>query len=138
MIQLLKNICAISVIESRFLRNIIVVPAQGVRLGYWRNFHELPLVDLASYEVSSKVVNKSRLYTHTLKALLSAPFDVHTKCYSFLLTAVDGERYLLGGPERPWPIVNTTDTFPGKVTEPAGCTLTIEHTDPFGLLRVLD
>lgn len=138
MTQLLHNVCAIAHIESRLLKNIIVVPGQGVLLRYWRNFQELPLAGLASYEVSSKVENKSRLFKHTLTALLSAHFEVHAKCYSFLLTTVDGERYLIGGPERPWPVVNTTDTFPGKVTEPAGCTLTIEHTDPFGLLRVLD
>ena len=138
MTQLLHYVSAIAFIESRLLKNITMVPGHGVLLNYWRNFQELPLVGLAHYEVSSKVENKSRLFIHSLKALLSAHYDVHTKCYAFLLTTVDGDRYLVGGPERPWPIVNTTDSFPGKETDQAGCTLTLEHTDPFGLLRVLD
>lgn len=105
---------------------------------YWRNFIELPLVDLAKAEISSKVENKSKLFTTTLSALLSDHFDVRARHLSFLAECVDGSRFLIGLNESPYPIVNTLDTLPGKATDASGCTLTVEYTDTLGLMPVLD
>lgn len=138
MLQVLANINSIQVIETRLLRNMTVIPGMGVMLNFWRNFSELPLVNLASMEVVSKVENKSRLFTTSIKALLSEHFDVANRKLAFLITTVKGNRFLVGTNESPFPIANTSDAFPDKTSEPSGCTLTVEYTDTIGLLPVLD
>lgn len=138
MLQVLANINSIHVIETRLLRNMTVIPGMGVMLNFWRNFSELPLVNLASMEVVSKVENKSRLFTTSIKALLSEHFDVANRKLAFLITTVKGNRFLVGTNESPFPIANTSDAFPDKTSEPSGCTLTVEYTDTIGLLPVLD
>lgn len=135
---ILSNLKKIEVIEARYLKNTTIIPGTGVMLNFWRNFTELPLVNLASMEVVSKFENKSRLFTATIKALLSEHFDIANRKLAFLVTSVDGNRYLVGTNEPPFPIANTTDTFPEKESDPSGCTLSVEYTDTLGLLPVLD
>lgn len=89
-------------------------------------------------EVASKVENKSRLFTTTIKALLTEHFDVANRKLAFLVTTVSGDRFLVGSNESPFPVANTSDVFPDKATDQSGCTLTVEYTDTFGLLPVLD
>lgn len=136
--QIISNISRIASIEAHRLRNITVIPGMGVMLNYWRDFAELPLASLASMEVSSKVENKSRLFTTTLKALLLGHFDIANRKLCYLVTTVLGERYLVGTDESPFPVSNTTDNFPDKPSDTSGCTLSVEYTDNIGLLPVLD
>lgn len=138
MLQILDNITSIQIIETRLLQNLTIIPGTGVMLIYWRYFTELPLVNLASMEVASKVENKSRLFTTTIKALLSEHFDVANRKLAFLVTTVSGDRFLVGNLESPFPVVNTSDAFPDKPADQSGCTLTVEYTDTLGLLPVLD
>lgn len=138
MLQVISNINRISFIETRRLRNITVIPGRGVMMNYWRDFAELPLVNLASMEISSKVENKSRLFTTSIKALLSEHFDIANRKLCYLVTTVLGDRYLVGTDESPFPVSNTTDTFPDKASDTSGCTLSVEYTDSIGLLPVLD
>lgn len=135
---ILSNLKKIEVIETRLLQNMTVIPGIGVMLNFWRNFTELPLVNLASMETVSKVENKSRLFTTSIKALLSEHFDVANRKLAFMVTSVDGDRFLVGTNESPYPIANTIDTFPEKESDPSGCTLSVEYTDTIGLLPVLD
>ncbi len=138
MIQLLHNICDLSFIETRLLHNITIVHGIGVMLNHWRDFREMPLVGMAQCEVASKVENKSKLFTTTLTAMLSEHFDVRDRHLAFLVTCVNGDRYLIGIDEPPYPITNISDALPGKATDQSGCTLTVELTDTLGLLPVLD
>lgn len=138
MLQILDNITSIQILETRLLQNLTIIPGTGVMLNYWRYFTELPLVNLASMEVASKVENKSRLFTTTIKALLSEHFDVANRKLAFLVTTVSGDRFLVGNLESPFPVVNTSDVFPDKPADQSGCTLTVEYTDTLGLLPVLD
>lgn len=135
---LLLNINGISVIDCRLLQNIVIIPGRGVLLNYWRNFIKLPLVGLALCEVTSKVQDNSRVFTFTLSGKLSAHFDVADRQLAILVTCVNGDRFLIGSNERPFPVINTTDSLPGTVTDPAGCTFSVQYSDSFGLLKVLD
>lgn len=136
--QLLHNINKLSFIESRRMKNITVVPGSGVMLNYWLDFHPLPLVGLARCEVSSKVVDKSKLFTTTLTAHLSEHFDVRGRHLSFLASCVNGDRFLIGINEAPYPVANTSDIMPDKETDRSGCSLSVEYTDTLGILPVLD
>lgn len=135
---ILSNIKKIEVIETQDLQNLTVIPRTGVYLNFLRDFAELPLVNLASMEIVSKVENKSRLFTTTIKALLTEHFDTANRKLALRVTTVDGERYLVGTEESPFPVVNTTDTFPEKESDTSGCTLSVEYTDTLGPLLVLD
>lgn len=135
---ILQNIKKIQVIEARLLQNLTIIPGMGVLMNYWRNFTDLPLANLASMETVSKVDNKSRLFTTSIKALLTDHFDVDNRRLAFLVTTVSGDRFLVGTNESPFTISNTSDVFPDKDTEASGCTLSVEYTDTLGLLPVLD
>lgn len=138
MTQVLHHIRTLSYIDAGLLQNITIAHGAGVCLNYPRNFEELPLVSLANCEVTSKVENRTKLFSATLTAHLSEHFDAKDRHLAFLATCVDGQRYLIGGNESPYPIVNTTDALPGRETDKSGCILTIEYTDTLGLLPVLD
>lgn len=138
MLPILHNIKRIQYAESRYMRNVTLIHGKGVMLNVWRNLIDLPLVDLAQCEVTSKQENKTRLFTTTITARLSQHIDLRDKTYVFLITCVDGSVFMVGSCESPYPVVNTSDAFPGKTTDPSGCTLTVEYTDSLGLLRVLD
>lgn len=138
MTQLLLNIKSVMFIDAGRLRNIDIIPGKGVMLKYRRYFSELPLANLASMEVVSKVENKSRIFTTTIKALLTDHFDVANRKLAFLVTTVNGLRFLVGSAESPFPVVNTSDAFPDKPADQSGCSLTVEFSDSVGLLPVID
>lgn len=138
MVQILDNLKSIQYIETRLLRDITIIPGVGVMLDLVHEFTDLPLANLASMEVASKVEQKSRLYTTTIKAVLTEHFDIANRKFVFVVTTVTGDRYLVGTDESPYPVVNTTDVFPDKPSDASGCTLTVEYTDTIGLLPVLN
>lgn len=135
---LLHNINCVSVIECGLLQNLSIIPGHGVLLNYWRNFQPLPLVGLAQCEVTSKLQDNSRSFTTVLTCRLSEHFNVADRQLAFLVTCVNGDRFLIGSAERPYPVVNTTDSMPGNVSDPSGCSLNVQYIDTFGLLKVLD
>lgn len=138
MTQVLHNICKLAVIETCKLGDITIIHGLGVMLNRWHDFEDLEISGLAQCEISSKVDNKSKLFTTTLSARLPEHFDSLDKSLAFLVTCVNGERFLIGTNEAPYPIVNTSDSFPGKTNEVSGCSLSVEFTDSLGLLAVLD
>lgn len=138
MTQVLHNVCKLAFIDTQQLQGITLIHGSGVMLNYWRDFEELQLVGLANCEVTSKVENRTKLFTTSLTAHLSEHFDTRNRHLAFLATCVDGDRFLIGSNESPYPIINTTDSLPGKETDRSGCSLTVEYTDTLGLMPVLD
>lgn len=135
---ILKNIIEVAVADVRHFKDITVIPGTGVKIERLHYFQPLPLVGLAACSDTSKIVNKSRIYTVTLTALLSSGFDDCCRNLLFLLTTADGSRYVLGCDERPYPTISTTYSYSGKTTEASGCTMTVEWVSTHGLLRVIE
>ena len=138
MATILNNIYKVEYIESRFLKDITIVPGKGVCLNVWRNFQQLDTVGLSSTTSTSKVVKKNTLYDVELTALLKKQFLVTNRHLCYRLTTVTGEKYLLGTERAPYPITNTSDNFPSVVTEKSGTTLSVEYSNTLGLLPILD
>lgn len=138
MTQLLLNIKSIEYIETRLLTNITLIHGAGVMLNYWRNFQQLQLIGLGKLECNSKVENGSKLFTTTLSANLAERFDPRARALAFLVTCVDGSRFLVGTDERPYPIVNTSATMPDRPSDSSLHGITVEYVDTLGLLPVLD
>ncbi len=134
----LNNIYKVEYIESRFLKDITIVPGKGVFLNMWRNFQQLDTVGLSSATSTSKVVKKNALYDIKLTSLLKEQFFVLNRHLCYRLTTVAGEKYLLGTERAPYPITNTSDNFPSVVTEKSGTTLSVEYSNTLGLLPILD
>lgn len=134
----LNNICKVEFIEARFLKDITIVPGKGVFLNMWRNFQQLDTVGLSGATSTSKVVKKNTVYDIKMTALLKTQFLVGNRHLCYRLTTVMGGQYLLGCDRAPYPITNTLENFPSVVTEKSGTTLTVEYSNTFGLLPILD
>ena len=138
MATILKNIYKVEFIESRFLKDITVVPGKGVFLNMWRNFQLMDTVGLSSATSTSKIVKKNTIYNIKMTAFLKEQFLLTNKHLCYRLTTVMGKKYLLGTERAPYPITTTSDNFPSVVTEKSGTTLTVEYSNTLGLLPILD
>lgn len=138
MLPLLKNISKVEFIEARYLKDITIIPGAGVLLNVWRDFRKMDSVGLSSATVVSKVTKKNTIYTINLKVLLKSTFEADNRHLCYRLTTVTGTQYLLGTDIAPYPMTTTSDNFPSSVTEKSGTTITVEYSNTFGLLPILD
>ena len=109
---ILRHICKVEYCAAYHLKRAIILPAQAKALVRepmpWQ---ELPLVGLASLEVTNEVENGVRIYTSKLTATLCKSF-LHHKCPSaFRLTDVQGKQYLLGSAQSPYPLVTQKESI---------------------------
>lgn len=138
MTQLLQNINRVEFIETRYLNGIVLLSDHEVSLQYWRNFTELCLVGLASVEVSQNIENNSRLTTVKLTAQTTSDFNVDHRRLAWRVTTVDGNQYLIGINEQPFPLTTVADNFPDKATERSGKTVTATWQTNLDLLKIMD
>ena len=122
---------------TQLLQNINRVEFIEVSLQYWRNFTELCLVGLASVEVSQNIENNSRLTTVKLTAHTTADFNVDHRRLAWRVTTVDGNQYLIGINEQPFPVTTVADHFPDKATERSGKTVTATWQTNLDLLKIM-
>lgn len=99
-------------------------------------YEELPVVGLASLEVSDAVDNGVRLWTSKLTATLPSRPAVPNVPKSFRLTATDGTVYLLGLSERPYPVVTVKDDHPAVTKGICACTITAVLSGPVPALML--
>ena len=71
------------------------------------NFTRLPMVGLASVEVSDKIENKQRVFVSKLAVFLPERFEVGNKKLCFRLRTVSGEYFMLGSGDRQLRYENT-------------------------------
>ena len=136
--QLLRNIVRVSYIDARVLQDITVIPGMGAILGDDFNFISLPMVGLGGCEVSSATEDRVPVFTSVLTCLLTEDFDPANRPLAFLMTTLQGEKFLLGCQEPPFPIVTSVSSLPAKMADPSGYRLTATWKSTFGLLRILD
>ena len=134
--QLLQNIIKVEFIETRYLKNMVLLGNHAVSLKYWRNFMDLCLVGLASVDVSQHVENGSRLTAVKLTAHTTDDFHVDHRRLAWRVTTVDGKQYLIGINEQPFPVTTVSDNYPDKSTEPSGKIITVSWQTPLDLLEI--
>ncbi len=135
---ILNNINKVEFIEARYLKDITIVPGKGVLLNMWRNFQTLDTVGLSSAISTSKVFKKNTIYNIKMTALLKTQFHVGNKQLCYRLSTVTGEKFLLGIERAPYPITTTQENYPSVVTDKSGTTLSVEYSNTYGLLPILD
>lgn len=136
--QLIQNISRVEYIEPRYLKDVIITPTNGALLQYWRNFVELPIVELAQVTVTDQMEHNSRLTTVTLTALTCQRFVPGPEPLAWRVTTVTGKQYLIGTNEAPFPITTITENFPDKVTDQSGTTVKVEWKTSLSLLEIID
>ena len=136
--NILNNIKKVEAIEARYLNDITVVHGVGVLLHYWRNFFDIPLSALAEVEMLSNIENKSRLVETKLTFHSPCSFDIDDRNLCFRVTTVQGASFLIGTDTLPFPVVSTTELFPGEETGRSGCTVVATYKNTHGMLAILD
>ena len=96
--------------EVRELTAMTVVKKQFALVPPAANFTRLPMVGLASVEVSDKIENKQRVFVSKLAVFLPERFEVGNKKLCFRLRTVSGEYFMLGSGDRPYSLI--TDRIP--------------------------
>lgn len=124
--------------EVRELAAMTVVKKQFVLVPPAANFTRLPMVGLASVEVSDKIENKQRVFVSKLAVFLPERFEVSNKKLCFRLRTVSGEYFMLGSGDRPYSIITSTDTIPDTPSSRCGSAMVVTYTGILPLLRIMD
>ena len=111
------------------LSSSIFIPGVGVYLSPALTFRKLETVGLSSLEILDRVENKNRIYSHTLTCYLPDRFNVANRKLCFLLTAISGERYLIGTDSRPYPVVTFTDSRPESIASQCAVTMLVTYSN---------
>ena len=134
---ILRHICKVEYCAAYHLKSAIILPAQTKALVRepmpWQ---ELPLVGLASLEVTDEVENGVRIYTSKLTATLCKSF-LHPKYPSaFRLTDVQGKQYLLGTAHNPYPLISQTESVGENASSQTAYVITIQHKAENSLINI--
>ena len=124
--------------EVRELTAMTVVKKQFALVPPAANFTRLPMVGLASVEVSDKIENKQRVFVSKLAVFLPERFEVGNKKLCFRLRTVSGEYFMLGSGDRPYSIITSTDTIPDTPSSRCGSAMVVTYTGILPLLRIMD
>ena len=99
-------------------------------------YKTLPIVGLASMDVSDKVDSGCRVWTSKISATLQDRPSVPTMPKSIRLTAVDGTQYIMGLSERPHPVITIQDSCSDKASGQCCCTLNAVMVGPIPILKL--
>jgi hypothetical protein len=88
----------------------------------WRT---LPIVGLAALETTEEIENGVRLHTTKLSATLEETFVFPEQPIVFLASSVNGSRFLIGTPQRPFPLISHETIIPNNSSEASYTQITI-------------
>lgn len=134
---ILRHIRNIEYCAAYHLKRVIILPVQAQALVHepmpWQ---KLPLVGIASLEVTDEVDNGVRIYTSKLTATLCKPF-LYSKCpTAFRLTDVQDRTYLLGTSLPPYSLVSQVLTCKTEHSKISTTILSINHLSTYPLLSI--
>ena len=69
----------------------------------------------AKLEITDKIEDGQRFYTHKLTFRTCREDLDMSGNYAYLVTTIEGKRYLIGNRERPYPIINMSDIHPDSL-----------------------
>ena len=127
----------VEIIDVSNIKNYIRVLNDLVCVDLYSAPEELPLVGLAKCSSSSSLNNKSVEWTTSLSAKLSDSFRLENRRLVLLLSATNGDQFIIGSRTRPYPLINSSTMHPDRSSDSIEYLLTAEYTDSFGLTRVL-
>jgi len=111
---------------------------ENVLITDYMPWKKICMIGLANVEVSDKVENGIRTWTTKFTATLSERFPISNVPQAFRLTDVQGNSWLVGLGERPFPIVNQTSTHSSEISSKTACILTVSWTSICPMLGIHD
>jgi hypothetical protein len=127
----IKHIKKVEVIEACYITKTNLIGNRYVVVEHDSDFTQLDTKGLSQLDISDKIENKVRIYTLKLVAQTLERFIVGNKKFVFKVTAVSGECYLIGTEERPYPVINNSESYPNEPAGKAGNTLTVTYSQLF-------
>ncbi|MBO5181840.1 MAG: hypothetical protein J6B92_08140 [Paraprevotella sp.] len=136
---MIRHISKIEVCEAYHLALAVPLPdGLHVVIEDYMPFTMLPMVGLATVEVSDEVSNRLRIWTTKVSVTLPTRMEQLTHPLVFRLTDVCGRCYLVGTSELPFPKINFTDKFPERASGTSACTMTITWKAPLAMMEIID
>ena len=99
-------------------------------------YEYIPMVGLASLELSDKIEAGIRVWTTKLSFVVPERLAHLTNHVSFRLTSVDGVQYIMGLSDRPHPIIGIDDRHPSSPTNQCACIVNATLIGPIPALRL--
>lgn len=126
---------------ARHLQNVWLPSPQGLACHLLGPvpWEEVPIVGLASLEVTTEETDGARLYEATLKATLRCPqafSPSHSPTAYLLITAPRCRRLVLGSPLLPAPHESVSATFEAKASGSAATSLSVKLKSIYPPLEV--
>ncbi len=93
----------------------------------WEN---VEFIRPAKLEITDKFDEKVRIYTHKLIYRTCEDEVELTGIYAYLVTDLDGRRYLVGIPSRPYPTINISEVHPDSYASSTLTEVTVQWVAP--------
>ena len=61
-----------------------------------------------------------------------------SKKYCFKVTTVTGSEFLIGSADKPYPVIENSESFPSAPGGKSGATVTVTYTSTIPMLAILD
>ena len=102
------------------------------------NFEDIDIQELVGVSIEDSYENNQKVYTTTatFSSKRKKPFVV--RGVAFRLTSVNGDRFMIGTKERPFPIIKEKNPFPEKVPDTSLKTATITWKSTLPMLHIIE
>lgn len=89
---------------------------------------KLCTVGLSGLEMTDKVENKVRLYTVKMTCRLRQEWTAGNRKVAFVVTALNGKKWVIGSYARPYPVVTQKTVMPDTPSGVSGTEMTVTYT----------
>lgn len=113
---MLKKVIEVARVPVKMLAQIELVGHDSVRLPENLDIEYLSMKLPASVTIVDKIEDHVRIFEHTLKFRTCQSLESNHR-YAYVIKLIEGERFLLGTKERPYPVTTVQDSYPENVTE---------------------
>lgn len=130
MSNLIKSLRKIEYCNAAELDSAIIVKGRGIAESEHINFIELCIEPFASMQVNSDFDNNNEIFETVVTAKAHSRLPDRAVKLAFRVTAVSGERYIVGSTGTPYPLVKQTENFPENVADSQLNTVEITWKSP--------
>jgi hypothetical protein len=99
----------VSIASAENLAGAKVLPNDEIVIPKETEWEDLPLVRNVKVSVTDKISSNERIYTSTISFVIGKSSKIKKKRMTLMLQAVNGEKYIVGINERPFPVITTTE-----------------------------
>jgi len=102
------------------------------------DFVDLDIQELVGVSIEDSYENNQKVYTTTATFSTKRKEPFSSRGLAFRLTSVNGQRFMIGTQERPFPVIKEKNPFPEKVPDSTLKTVTITWKSTFPMLRIIE